>query len=140
MSKGGVGSHPGSIPGFTVETFGRRNSSDASFSDASSDLKDVGGTLASPTTPLDEKKNSSLTNVFGGRKRFNDEVFKPSFHYDNLVLPDIGGTLADETADEISSVPTSGSSSSASSISIPEPAAKRSEGSQDPRRNSHDMV
>ncbi|KAF9447642.1 STE3-domain-containing protein [Macrolepiota fuliginosa MF-IS2] len=151
FSRGGVGSHPGSLPSFGREKLDRKSSYDASFSDTSS-LKDAG---VVPPSPLDEKKNLSITNVFGGKKKFNEEVFKPTFQYDNLVLPDIGGTLADHSTDEISPVPSSGSSS-ASSISIPEPAVTRSEArgadtaslrslppyviSEEPRRNPHDMV
>lgn len=159
MSKGGIGSQPGSIPGFG-EKYGRRNSYEASFSDVSSSLKDAGGLLEPNTPTISEKKNSSFTSVFGAKKKFNEEVFKPTFRYDDLILPDIGGTLADHDSGEISPAPSSGSSSSASSISIPEPVVTRSEAggadvaslrrasridassfiSEDPRRNSHDMV
>jgi pheromone a factor receptor len=134
MSKGGVGSHPGSIPVFGTEKITRKNSYE-SFSDVSSNLQNS-GSLSVPSGPVMKEKNPSFTNVFSSKKKLNEEVFKPGFQYDNLVLPDIGGTLANSSSDEISSEPTSGSSN-APSISLPEPAVTRSDGH---RRHSHDMV
>ncbi|KAJ3567262.1 hypothetical protein NP233_g6477 [Leucocoprinus birnbaumii] len=145
-SGGGVGSHPGSIPGFGTEKVARKDSFDGSFSDASSNLKE-GGILSAPASPIiDEKKNSSFTNVFSLKKKpLNQEVFNPNFHYNDLVLPDIGGALEHEGKDDdVLTIPST-PSSSASSISIPEPVVIRPHTadvpvSVDPRRNSHDMV
>lgn len=83
-----------------------------------------------------------------GKKKFNEEVFKPTFRYDDLVLPDIGGTLVENDSYEISTVP----SSPTSSILDPELGATCPEAggeekssrpsliSEIPRRHSHDMV
>ncbi|KAF5353506.1 hypothetical protein D9756_007973 [Leucocoprinus leucothites] len=145
MSKGGVGSHPGSMPGFGTDKVIRKDSFDGSFSDASSNLKEA-GTFSVPPSPVVDQKGSSFTNIFASKKKFNEEVFKPSFQYDDLVLPDIGGTLDNGSKDDILTIPST-APSSASSISIPEPAVTRPDTADvpvsvtaDPHRNSHDMV
>jgi pheromone a factor receptor len=131
--------------GFTQKYGCNTSSSDLSFSDKSS-LKGSDA-IAKPST-MDEKKDRGLGSVFGNKKKFNEEVFKPTFHYDDLVLPDIGGTLGENDPYEISTVP----SSPTSSILDPElgathpnanGAAKSSPPSfvsNEPRRHSHDMV
>ncbi|KXN85251.1 Pheromone B alpha 3 receptor [Leucoagaricus sp. SymC.cos] len=156
MSRGGAGSHPGSIPVFGREKYGRKNFDEESFSDASSDTNNV------PPTPIDSKKNMSFTNLFSAKKNLHEEVLKPNFQYNDLVLPDIGGTLAtNDSSDDVLTIPSSGASS-ASSVSVPEPAVTRSSAGgaeiasvrrahpadvplsvsvpEDLHRHSHDMV
>ncbi|EKM79051.1 STE3-type pheromone receptor [Agaricus bisporus var. burnettii JB137-S8] len=143
MPKDGTGSIPG-----PSEKRGRKNSSGFSLSNQDQSVDDLPQEGAPATN---EKKGHNLAYVFG-KKKFNDEVFKPTFCYDDLVLPDIGGTLVNNESCEISPVPTSGSSS-ASSITVPHFPEASSDASDtdsptldppfvstEPRRNSHDMV
>jgi pheromone a factor receptor len=128
--------------GFTRK-YGGNNSSDLSFSDKSS-LKGSDG-IVKPTA-TDEKKDRGFGSVFG-QKKFNEEVFKPTFHYDDLVLPDIGGTLGENNQYETLTVP---SSPTSSTVADPELGASYREAngaagspsfiSEEPRRHSHDMV
>ncbi|XP_006456324.1 STE3-type pheromone receptor [Agaricus bisporus var. bisporus H97] len=119
------------------------SSSNLSFSDKSSLKGDDG--ISKPSV-IEEKKDRSFAGVFG-KKKFNEEVFKPTFHYDDLVLPDIGGTLDDKVSYEISTVPSSPTSSlsttelGASHLGVDgEDKFSPPSISEERRRHSHDMV
>jgi pheromone a factor receptor len=144
MSKAGTGSE--SIIGAS-EKCNRKTSSDFSLSNQnqSSDHLPPANT---PTT--NGKKSHNLSYAFG-KKKFNEEVFKSTFCYDDLVLPDIGGTLADNELSETPPVPASGSSST-SNTPVPQHTIPLSEASgtdmpsstpsfisEEPRK-SHNMV
>ena len=132
--------------------FTKRNS----FSDTSS---------SGPETPVDEKKGAGFFKGFGSKKKnFKDEIFKPTFNYTDLVLPDLNDFPNDDSVEDLSTDGNSKSSSSPS-ISVPEPAVTQGEtgvievprrmsasrslpvdiptsvsNSDEPHRHSHDMV
>ncbi|KDR78092.1 hypothetical protein GALMADRAFT_65142 [Galerina marginata CBS 339.88] len=114
----------------------RRQDSLSSFTDMSVSIADVSG-------HLDEKKDSE-----------KDQVFSPTLSYGGITLSDVGGTLADYSESPYSPTPSSGSSS-ASSLSTPEPALIRSNSllsvpsptippphysPEDSKSNTHDIV
>lgn len=88
----------GTLPVFVQRHTLRKHDSLDSFSDMSASFADVGGIL-------DEKDEK-------------DQTLTHEISYDTLVLPDVGGTLADYKPGPYSPTPSSGSSS-ASSMSSP---------------------
>ncbi|KAG6860870.1 hypothetical protein C0995_006550 [Termitomyces sp. Mi166 len=98
-SKGSITSSTGkgTLPVSVERHVFRKHDSIASFTDVSVSFSDTGSTL-------DEKKDEK-------------DAFTPALSYNDLHLPDVGGTLADFKVEAISPTPSSGSS--ASSLSEP---------------------
>ncbi|PPR07023.1 hypothetical protein CVT26_005218 [Gymnopilus dilepis] len=94
-------------PMFVHRDMLRRQDSFDSLTDVSMSIADVSG-------HLDEKKVDE-----------KEPAFVPTLSYGGLTLSDVGGTLADYKDGPYSPAPSSGSSS-ASTISVPEPALTRS--------------
>ncbi|KAF8890816.1 pheromone B alpha 1 receptor [Gymnopilus junonius] len=94
-------------PMFVHRDMLRRQDSLDSLTDVSMSIADVSG-------HLDEKKLDE-----------KEQAFAPTLSYGGLTLSDVGGTLADYNGAPFSPTPSSGSSS-ASTLSVPEPALSRS--------------
>jgi pheromone a factor receptor len=167
-SKGGLSSQAGSIPYFKEKL--ERKDSFSSSSDNSFTVKDVSGLLGfkGSDNTLNEKTDKSIDKE--KKPKPNDAIFRSSFAYDALVLPDIGGCLSSPDSSSASDFSSDSSppSSSASSVSVPEPVMTRTNSrgievsslrrasrmsipdidiyavptsdSVDPRRHSHDIV
>ena len=139
VPKGGVGSHPGSISGFSIEKITHKDCSVYN-------IKDTGSLNTSSTANLKRKKWEFLTSILPSKKS-NEAVFRSKIQYNNLVLPDTGRVLRGNSSDNVLTIPVSVSSSDTPSISSLESAVMRSEAvhvstsvSVDPNRQLHNIV